>query len=120
MVDMAWPLRAILRGRPGLVLDACVALERPCARAAGVTSVQASTEGRCQSGDMKLLLAVLPLLQAPTATSHSGGDDRVVRFEHPVTAALERAQKERRLLFLKPVYGGVDELGARSYCEGTW
>jgi hypothetical protein len=67
-----------------------------------------------------LLLSQAPIIQPAAPTANAGGDQRIVRFDRPVAAALERAKHEQRLVFLKPVYGGVDQLGARSYCEGTW
>ncbi len=52
--------------------------------------------------------------------SQVGGDERVVQFVVPVAKAREVAAQERRLIFLKPVYGGMDADGAMSYCWGTW
>ena len=38
----------------------------------------------------------------------------------PFREALHTAKAEHRLVFLKPVYGGIDEAGASNYCAGTW
>jgi hypothetical protein len=34
--------------------------------------------------------------------------------------ALEQARRLNRLVFLKPVYGGMDAAGAENYCDGRW
>lgn len=66
-----------------------------------------------------LLLSAMAFPQAPVAVPH-GGDPEVVRFVRPVATAVARAKAERRLLFVKPVYGGMDADGADSYCHGQW
>ena len=43
-----------------------------------------------------------------------------VEFTLPFDVAIEKARSERRLLFLKPIYGGVDEAGAADYRLGRW
>lgn len=68
--------------------------------------------------------AILPFPAVATAqqpaSPSSGGQPEIVHFVRPVTAAVERAKAERRLLFLKPVYGGMDAEGATNYCRGQW
>ena len=64
-------------------------------------------------------LAALALLAAPLLADENRGDTRHVEFL-PFAEALARAQDEGRLLFLKPVYGGVDDAGAADYRCGTW
>ena len=59
-------------------------------------------------------------LALPVPAQQPGGDPTVVDFLRPVAAARARAEREHRLLFLKPVYGGMDEAGAQSYCRGSW
>ena len=75
-----------------------------------------------------LLIALFaPALAAPASPTEdpalgldSGGDPRAVEFVLPVSRALEQARHENRLLFIKPVYGGMDREGALNYCRGTW
>jgi len=49
-----------------------------------------------------------------------GGDNRKIEFVRPFEKALARAKAENRLVFLKPVYGGVDAEGERDYRCGSW
>ncbi len=48
------------------------------------------------------------------------GDTRSIKFVVPFDTALKQAKEQKRLLFLKPIYGGVDQLGARDYRCGSW
>ena len=48
------------------------------------------------------------------------GDVRSIEFVLPFKKALAIAKKEKRLIFLKPIYGGVDQLGAKEYRCGNW
>lgn len=48
------------------------------------------------------------------------GDTRRIDFVRPFPVAQKQAQAENRLLFVKPVYGGVDQLGAADYRCGRW
>ena len=68
-----------------------------------------------------LFLAVL-LVSAASAggASLDGGDPRHIDFIRPFTNALKKAKAERRLIFLKPIYGGVDAAGAKDYRCGNW
>lgn len=50
----------------------------------------------------------------------AAGDSLHVDFTLPFEKALKKAKKENRLLFLKPIYGGVDEEGANDYRCGSW
>ncbi len=70
---------------------------------------------------MRTLFLVL-LVSADTAggASLDGGDPRHIEFVRPFAKALEKAKAERRLIFLKPIYGGVDAAGARDYRCGSW
>ena len=45
---------------------------------------------------------------------------RRIHFTLPFKKAMAKAKAENRLLFLKPIYGGVDEIGARDYRAGNW
>ena len=69
-----------------------------------------------------LLASAAPLCAAeeaaPTPKNH--GDTRRVSFVLPFADALEKAKKEDRLLFVKPIYGGVDKAGAADYRAGSW
>ena len=59
------------------------------------------------------------LAQEPTA-SDQAGDTRRIEFMLPFERALEIASDENRLIFLKPIYGGVDEAGYADYRCGSW
>ena len=48
------------------------------------------------------------------------GDPLKVNFTLPFKEALAKAKKENRLIFLKPIYGGVDPAGAKDYRCGSW
>ena len=48
------------------------------------------------------------------------GDVRSIRFTLPFDEALKRAKADQRLILLKPIYGGVDQLGERDYRCGSW
>ncbi len=48
------------------------------------------------------------------------GDTRGIDFVRPFPVAQKQAQAENRLLFVKPIYGGVDQLGAADYRCGRW
>ena len=49
-----------------------------------------------------------------------GGDPRRINFTLPFKKAMAKAKAENRMLFLKPIYGSVDEIGARDYRAGNW
>lgn len=63
-----------------------------------------------------------PATTAPAqdASRRAGGDPSHVEFTLPFADALAKAKAENRLLFVKPVYGGVDGEGARDYRCGSW
>ncbi len=74
-----------------------------------------------------LLLAVLgvaatglPLAAAAENNVANEGDVRSIEFVLPFKKALETAKQEKRLIFLKPIFGGVDQLGAKEYRCGDW
>jgi len=48
------------------------------------------------------------------------GDVCKIDFTLPFTQAMARAKRENRLLFLKPIYGGVNQAGAKDYRCGSW
>lgn len=48
------------------------------------------------------------------------GDARRIEFTLPFEKAMEEAKREQRLLFLKPIYGGMDAAGAKDYRAGSW
>ena len=58
---------------------------------------------------------------APAAQERrNAGDTRRVDFVLPFEAALAKAKAENRMLFIKPIYGGVDPDGAKDYRCGSW
>lgn len=57
---------------------------------------------------------------APVEAKPAGGDARRITFEPTFADALAKAKREKRLLFLKPIYGGVDAEGAKDYRCGSW
>jgi len=71
-----------------------------------------------------LLVAVLCVAATGTASVAAEvaneGDVRSIRFVLPFEKALATAKREKRLIFLKPIYGGVDQLGAKEYRCGNW
>ena len=48
------------------------------------------------------------------------GDPRHIEFTLPADAAFKLARDENRLLFLKPIYGGVNQTGYADYRAGSW
>ncbi len=62
----------------------------------------------------------IPLLLILSATLATAEDKSRVEFTLPFEKALVKAQAEGKLLFIKPIYGGVDALGAKDYCRGRW
>ena len=54
------------------------------------------------------------------ALARDGGDPRRINFTLPFKKAMAKAQAENRMVFLKPIYGGVDKIGARDYRAGNW
>ena len=69
-----------------------------------------------------LLVSLFGLALAPGAQSQeqAAGDSRRVHFTLPYKKALARSQAANRVLFLKPIYGGVDSEGAKDYRCGSW
>ena len=53
------------------------------------------------------------------AVGSEGGDPRHIEFI-PFEEVFDRAREENRLVFLKPIYGGVDAEGAADYRCGSW
>ena len=47
-------------------------------------------------------------------------DHRHVTFERDLDRVFVRAKEENKLVFFKPIYGGVDAEGAKDYREGCW
>jgi hypothetical protein len=66
------------------------------------------------------LVAYAQLAAAVEPATKNGGDTREIKFVLPFDKALDTAKKEQRLIFLKPIYGGVDQLGAQEYRCGNW
>jgi len=54
------------------------------------------------------------------SVSSQAGDTRRVEFVLPFERALEIAKEENRLLFVKPILGGVSEAGYRDCRCGSW
>ena len=71
---------------------------------------------------MSLLVAPLLVLACTelVAPEAAAGDPRHVAFVQPFEQALARSRSENRMLFLKPVYGGMDREGAEDYRTGQW
>ena len=68
-----------------------------------------------------LAFIVLVGSRAIASDSSAGdGDPRGIDFVRPFPVAQKRALAENRLLFVKPIYGGVDQLGAANYRCGRW
>jgi len=67
-------------------------------------------------------ILVLTVLSGFAAAGEAApaGDARRVPFVLPFSEARARAQESKRLLFLKPIYGGVDARGAADYRCGSW
>ena len=63
-----------------------------------------------------VLLATLGAAQSPPPA----GDPSRVHFTLPFAQALAKAKAENRLMFLKPIYGGVNKAGAKDYRCGSW
>ena len=57
---------------------------------------------------------------ASGAGGETPGDSRHIPFVSPFEEAQAQAVEQQRLLFLKPVYGGVDQRGAEDYRCGSW
>lgn len=54
------------------------------------------------------------------AVCDNPGDTRSINFTLPFEKAMEKAKREQRLVFLKPIYGGMDTAGAKDYRTGSW
>ena len=78
------------------------------------------------TSSLAVAILTLVLLGSPTAAraqddvARAGGDDRHIQFTLPYADAVAKAKAENRLLFLKPIYGGVDAAGAKDYRCGSW
>ena len=48
------------------------------------------------------------------------GDPRKIEFTLPAQSAFDKAVQQNRLLFIKPIYGGVDQAGYADYRAGSW
>jgi len=68
---------------------------------------------------MTRLIATGVLLAALAAPGLAQDTSRI-QFTLPFEKALAKAKTEKKLLFLKPIYGGVDAIGAKDYCRGSW
>ncbi len=81
-----------------------------------------------QSGGLALVLAVAFLVTPATADDRPvgateakpSGDLLKIDFTLPFSKALAKAKAENRMLFLKPIYGGMDAEGYRDYRCGSW
>ncbi len=54
------------------------------------------------------------------ALASGGGDPRRIHFTLPFKKAMAKAKAENRMVFLSPIYGGMDKIGARDYRAGNW
>ena len=57
---------------------------------------------------------------APAASKTNPGDTLHIDFVLPFEQALAQAKPEKKLLFIKPIYGGVNQQGADDYRCGSW
>ena len=65
-------------------------------------------------------LIIASIFLAALARTGLAQDNSRIQFTLPFEKALAKAKAENKLLFLKPIYGGVDEIGAKDYCRGSW
>ncbi len=56
----------------------------------------------------------------PGAEAKPAGDLLKIDFTLPFSKALAKAKAENRMIFLKPIYGGMDAEGYRDYRCGSW
>ncbi len=66
------------------------------------------------------LVATVISASIAALASAQPGDNRKIKFTLPARDAFDRAVAENRLLFLKPIYGGVDQAGYADYRAGSW
>ena len=57
---------------------------------------------------------------AGTADQTSPGDLLRIQFTTSFLKAMATAKSEKRLVLLKPIFGGVDSAGIRDYRMGAW
>ena len=69
------------------------------------------TTTRLLAAGILLVATALPVIAQDTAR---------IQFTLPFEQALAKAKADKKLLFMKPIYGGVDEIGAKDYCRGSW
>ncbi len=62
----------------------------------------------------------LAVVSAATFAHADPGDPRKIDFTLPARDAFDQAVAENRLLFIKPIYGGVDQAGYADYRAGSW
>ncbi len=80
------------------------------------------------SSGLGLVLAVAFLVMPATADDRPvpgtrekpSGDLLKIDFTLPFSKALAKAKAENRMIFLKPIYGGMDAEGYRDYRCGSW
>ncbi len=74
-----------------------------------------------QRGVLLMAMLVVTTVTIGARPAMAGdGDSRRIDFVRPFPVAQKQAQAENRLLFVKPIYGGVDQLGAADYRCGRW
>ncbi len=56
----------------------------------------------------------------PATEAKPGGDLLKIDFTLPFSKALAKAKAENRMIFLKPIYGGMNAEGYRDYRCGSW
>jgi len=67
-----------------------------------------------------LLAPAAPAASPADVEAANPGDTLRVEFVLPYEKAVERARAENRLVYLKPIYGGVDAAGYEDYRCGSW
>ena len=71
---------------------------------------------------MRLTTLLLALLSAPAWAEGPGCDPSAIRwhFPHQFDEALARAANEKRILLVKGVSFGIDDIGATCATKGKW
>ena len=66
----------------------------------------------------RILLTVVVVLTCDECLF--GQDNTKIRFVRPFAKAFAEAKEKNRMIFLKPIYGGLDAEGAEDYRCGRW
>ena len=71
---------------------------------------------------MRLTILFTALLSAPVSADGPGCDPSAIRWHYPhqFEEARARAAKEKRILLIKGVSFGIDDIGATCATKGRW